>query len=84
MLTSALIKQKAKELGATVCGIGRVYDEPNPQKDPKMILPEAKSIIGFGFIVPRTLFNTMNNQSQYYTYTTLGVKYPDEELAEIF
>ena len=57
MLTSELIKQRAKELGATVCGIGRVYQEDNPQKDPKMILPEAKSIIGFGFIIPKTLYN---------------------------
>lgn len=84
MLTSQMIKQRAKELGATVCGIGRVYQEDNPQKDPKMILPEAKSIIGFGFIIPKTLYSTMNNGTQYYTYTTLGVKYPDEELAEIF
>lgn len=84
MLTSEMIKQKAKELGASVCGIGRIYDEPNPQKDPKQILPNAKSIIGFGFVIPKTLFNTMNRDVQYYTYTTLGVKYPDEELAEIF
>ena len=84
MLTSELIKQKAKELGASVCGIGRVYDESDPQKDPRQILPNAKSIIGFGFVVPKTLFNTMNQGVQYYTYTTLGVKYPDEELAEIF
>ena len=27
MLTSEMIKAKAKELGASVCGIGRVYDE---------------------------------------------------------
>ena len=53
MLTSEIIKEKAKELGATVCRIGRVYDEENPQKDPKMILPGAKCIIGFGFIVPQ-------------------------------
>ena len=47
MLTAELIKQKAKELGATICGIGKVYEEENPQKDPKMILPSAKCIIGF-------------------------------------
>lgn len=84
MLTSEMIKQKAKELGASVCGIGRIYDESNPQRDPRQILPKAKSIIGFGFVIPKTLFNTMNRDVQYYTYTTLGVKYPDEELAEIF
>ena len=84
MLTSEMIKQKAKELGASVCGIGRVYDEPDAQRDPRQILPNAKCIIGFGFVIPKTLFNTMNRDVQYYTYTTLGVKYPDEELAEIF
>ena len=26
MLTSQMIKDKAKELGATLCGIGRIYD----------------------------------------------------------
>ena len=37
MLTSAMIKEKAKELGATICGIGKVYEEPNPQKDPRSL-----------------------------------------------
>ncbi|MBQ7840175.1 MAG: hypothetical protein IJ390_06790 [Lachnospiraceae bacterium] len=84
MLTSELVKRKAKELGATVCGIGRVYEEENPQRDPRMILPNAKSIIGFGFAVPKGLYQAMEHGNQYYTYTTLGVKYIDEEMAEIF
>ncbi len=84
MLTGEQIKQRAKELGASVCGIGKIYDEPNPQQDPRKILPHAKCIIGFGFVVPKTLFDVMHRDVQYYTYTTLGVKYPDEELAEIF
>lgn len=84
MLTSTFIKEKAKELGATVCGIGKVYDEPNPQRDPRMILPDAKCIIGFGFAVPKGLYKAMKNGNQLYTYTTLGVKYLDEEMAEIF
>lgn len=84
MLTAEMIKQKAKELGATVCGIGKIYDEENIQRDPKMILSNAKCIIGFGFIVPKALYNTMELGSQFYTYTTLGVKYIDEEMAEIF
>jgi epoxyqueuosine reductase QueG len=84
MLTNALIKQKAKELGATVCGIGKVYDEPNKQRDPRMILPNAKCILGFGFAVPKGLYKAMETGNQYYTYTTMGVKYIDEEMAEIF
>lgn len=84
MLTSALIKEKAKELGATVCGIGQLYEESNLQRDPRAILPKAKCIIGFGFAVPKGLYKAMKTGNQHYTYTTLGVKYLDEEMAEIF
>ncbi len=84
MLTSEFVKQRARELGATFCGIGKVYNEDNPQRDPRMILPNAKCIIGFGFIVPKAMYKTMDRQSQFYTYTSIGVKYIDEELAEIF
>ena len=84
MLTSSAIKEKAKELGATICKIGKVYFEENPQRDPKMILPNAKSIIGFGFAVPKGIYMAMENNSQFYTYTSMGVKYFDEEFAEIF
>ena len=51
MLTSEMIKQKARELGASVCGIGRIYEEPDPQRDPRQILPNAKCIVGFGLLV---------------------------------
>ncbi len=84
MLTASDIKKRAAELGAAVCGIGRVYDEPDPQKDPRSILPGAQCIIGFGFPIPRGLYKAMEQGNQYYTYTTLGVKYIDEEMAEIF
>ena len=83
-MTSVDIKKKAKELGATVCRIGKIYDEPNPQRDPLNILPNAKCIIGFGFAIPKGLYKSMDIGTQYYTYTTLGVKYFDEEMAEIF
>lgn len=84
MLTSEWIKEKAEELGASVCGIGQLYEEPDPQRDPRMILPKAKCIIGFGFAVPKGLYKAMKNGNQRYAYTTLGVKYIDEEMAEIF
>ena len=84
MLTAEIIKQKAKELGAAVCRIGKIYDEADMQKDPRMILPHATCIIGFGFAVPRALYHTMEIGSQFYTYVNEGVKYIDEELAEIF
>lgn len=86
MLNADMIRQKAKELGCSVCGIGSldIFKGEDICRDPKMILPNAKCIIGFGFAVPKGLYTTMNIESQYYTYTTMGVKYIDEEMAEIF
>ena len=84
MLTAELIKEKAQQLGAAVCGIGQVYEEADPQRDPRSILPGAKCIIGFGFPVPKGLYKAMEQGNQRYGYTTLGVKYIDEEMAEIF
>lgn len=85
-LTSQMIKERAAELGAQVCGIGSldIFKDEIPGRDPKMILPKAKSIIGFGFSVPRGLYQSMERDAAYYAYTTLGVKYIDEEFAEIF
>ena len=86
MITSEQIKKRAKELGAAVCGIGDINEfvPENLQRDPKAILPSARCIIGFGFPVPKGLYKAMDEGNQYYTYTNLGVKYIDEELAEIF
>lgn len=85
-LTSEAIKKRASELGAQVCGIGglELFTGEIAGRDPKMILPKAKSIIGFGFAVPRGLYMAMERDAAYYAYTTLGVKYIDEEIAEIF
>lgn len=86
MLTTEQIVAKAKELGAAVCGVGTLdlFEGENAQRDPRMILPKAKCIIGFGFPVPKGLYRTMEEGNQFYTYTTVGVKYIDEEFFEIF
>lgn len=85
-MTAEFIKQKAKELGAAICGIGNIelLRQEDPQRNPFQILPNAKSIIGFGIKVPRGLYNAMSDQRQYYNYVNLGVKYIDESFAEIF
>lgn len=85
-MTSEFIKQKAKEFGASVCGVGdiRHFIGDDPQRNPLSILPKAKCIIGFGIKVPRGLYNAMKDERQFYNYTNLGVKYIDETFAEIF
>ena len=86
MIDAKLIKEKALEYGAAAVGIGDIalFEGVSPQRDPKMILPDAKCIIGFLFRVPRALYRTMNEHTQYMQYTQLGVKYIDEDLSEIF
>lgn len=86
MITSELIKQKAFELGASVCGIGDIshFVGDDPQHNPLEILPNAKCIIGFGIPVPKGLYFAMQDKKQYFNYVNLGVKYTDESFAEIF
>ncbi len=86
MLNSELIKAKAAEYGADLVGIGDIahYAGCDVQRDPKSILPDAACVIGFGFRVPRMLYRTMADKTQFFNYTQLGVKVLDEELAEIF
>jgi epoxyqueuosine reductase QueG len=81
-----MIKEAARLHGACLCGIGSldIFEGENIQRDPKMILPNAKCIIGFGFPVPRALYDSMNRGVQTMQYTSMGVKYIDEEYMEIF
>ena len=86
MITASMIKEKAKELGAGVCGIGDIkhFIGDDPQHNPLQILPNSKCIIGFGLPVPKGLYMAMSEQRQYFNYVNLGVKYTDESFAEIF
>ena len=86
MLTSKIIKEKAIEYGASLVGIGDIkyFCDAIPQRDPKKILPNAKCVLGFAFRVPRALYKAMDSNSQFFNYTQLGVKYIDEDFAEIF
>lgn len=86
MLNAQIIKEKAKEFGACRVGIGDIkyFAETTPQRDPKQILPGAKCVIGCAFRVPRSLYQVMADKTQFANYTQLGVKYIDEDFAEIF
>lgn len=86
MINSEIIKRKALEFGASAVGIGdiRHFADTLPQRDPKKILPSATCVIGFAFRVPRALYSAMDRGSQFFNYTQIGVKYIDEDLAEIF
>ena len=86
MLTSKYIKEKARQYGADLCGIGDIalFEGCDPQRDPRKICPQAKAVIGFAFRVPKGLYAGMENANQFLNYTQLGVKYIDEQMAEMF
>ena len=86
MLTSEMIKKRAAELGADLCGIGdiRGFEGCIQQRDPKQILTDATCIIGFGFRVPKALYEVMHRGKQFYNYSSVGVKYIDEEFVQMF
>ena len=55
MLTSEMIKKAAFEAGADKCGIApvsRLKGAPD-EMNPALLFPEAKSVIGFVFRIPR-------------------------------
>lgn len=86
MLTAEMVKEKARELGAVLCGIGdiRLFADVAPEHNPLSVLPNGKCVIGCALPVPKGFYKTMETGSQYYTYTSIGVKYIDETFAEIF
>lgn len=86
LLDSITIKTRAKELGADLCGIGDIglFADCPAQRNPLQVLPNASCVIGFGFRVPRALYDMMARGKQFYNYTSLGVKYIDEEFVQMF
>ncbi|NLZ63051.1 MAG: hypothetical protein GX902_04515 [Lentisphaerae bacterium] len=86
MLNAEIIKQKAREFGAAAVGIADIacFDGVAPQRDPKMVLPNARCVIGCAFRVPRALYRAMAEKRQFYQYAQTGVKYIDEDLSVLF
>lgn len=84
-LTREAVEQTARALGVAAFGVGdlRLFDGEDPQRDPRFVCPEARAIVGLGISVPRGLYRTMREATQFYPYTTLGVKAIDEEYFEI-
>ena len=86
MLTAESVKEKARQYGADLCGIGdiRYFSDEPPERSPKQILPSAACVIGCAFRIPNGLFQCMEEKRQYMNYLSLGPKFLDEDWAEIF
>ena len=74
MLTSEMIKKVALEAGADACGIApisRLAGAPDDM-NPKFLFPEAKSVIGFVFRIPRGVQRGIEEGTQFYQYPSMA------------
>ena len=76
MLTSAMIKEAALAAGADLCGIGSMdrFCDPNmpEEMNPKYLFPEAKSVIGLAFRIPRGVQRGIEEGTQFYQYPSMA------------
>ncbi len=74
MLTSEIIKQAALDAGADICGIGSMdrFEGAPPEMDPRYLFPEAKSVIGFVFRIPRGVQRGIEEGTQFYQYPSMA------------
>lgn len=74
MLTSEMIKKIALEAGADKVGIApvsRMKGAPD-EMNPALLFPEAKSMIGFVFRIPRGVQRGIEEGTQFYQYPTMA------------
>ncbi len=83
MLTSQEVKEAAKGFGADLVGIADLsrFDGLPPEQDPRFIAPQAQAMIGLGFRVLRGSLRGVEEGTQYYQYSTMGVVHIDDVLA---
>ena len=73
-LAAAEVKAKAKECGADIVGIAPMsrWEGTDRQHDPRYIFPDAKSMIVFGFRIPRGSLRGVEEGTHYLNYATMG------------
>ena len=74
MLTSEDVKKFALSCGADICRIGSMenWKGAPKQMDPRYIFPDAKSIIGLGFRIPRGYLRGLEEGTYFSIYEFMG------------
>jgi hypothetical protein len=69
-----MIKEAALAAGADLCGIGNMerFEGAPPDMDPRYLFPEAKSVIGFAFRIPRGVQRGIEEGTQFYQYPSMA------------
>ena len=74
MITSAEIKAAALKAGADLCGIGDLsrFDGAPKEMDPRELFPEARTVIGMVFRIPRGVQRGIEEGTQFYQYPSMA------------
>lgn len=74
MLTSAMVKDKARQLGADLVGIAPMdrFAGAPMQQDPRYIFPAAQSCIVLAFRIPRGYMRGIEEGTFFAAYTSMG------------
>ena len=74
MLTSQMVKKAALAAGADACGISDMnrFETAPKELDPRELFPEAKSVIGMLFRIPRGLQRGIEEGTQFYQYPSMA------------
>lgn len=83
MLTSQMIKDYARDCGADAVGIAPMdrFEGAPKEMDPRYIYPEAKTMIGFIFRIPRGYIRGIEEGTNFYQYPSLGYAAINEDIA---
>ncbi|MBR4865841.1 MAG: hypothetical protein IKU11_04075 [Clostridia bacterium] len=74
MLTSQMVKDAALAAGADLVGIGSMdrFANAPPEMDPRYLFPEAKSVVGMVFRIPRGVQRGIEEGTQFYQYPSMA------------
>lgn len=74
MLTSQMVKDYAKSIGADLCGIASMdrFEGAPKQQDPRYIMPRAQACIVLAFRIPRGYFRGYEEGTFFGAYNGLG------------
>jgi ferredoxin len=83
MLTAEMVKEFALECGADAVGIGSMdrFEGAPKEMDPRYIYPNAKSVIGMVFRIPRGYMRGLEEGTQFYQYPSMGYGAINEDFA---
>lgn len=74
MLTSEMVKSVALAAGADLCGVGSMdrFDGTPKEMDPRCFFPDARSVVGLVFRIPRGVQRGIEEGTQFYQYPSMA------------